>query len=195
MPSRPGGLWVRAEIFFQTIYGKEWSNIFWYKPTLIPTGADLFTDAHTILVTLANIYALITTAEVTIVGAQILFNDGTGTYGVEDYTPTLGTVAGALVPEDISVVVQRNTSTAGASHRGRIFVAGIPASFVKGSYLSPLGQTDMGNFAAALVPDISGVTSTYKGYNFSPTGGHFEEVIAWQEVSLLATNRKRRPRF
>lgn len=195
MASRPAGIWVRVELFFNTVNGKEWSIIFWLKPAAFPTTGQQFDDAHDILVFLTNAFLPVTTADVTLVGTSTVFNDGTGSYGVEDYTSGVGSVAGNLVPEDVSLVVQRLTAAPGPTKRGRIFIAGIPESFVKGSYLSPTGETAFDALASTLNGPITATSGNYDQYHFSPTDSSFTIVTRWQAVRLLATNRKRRPRF
>lgn len=197
MPSRPaaGIKWVRLEVFFSTTLGKEWSNIFWFQMSGAGSVADYQNDAQPLMAAIQAALSPVGTPQVTSEGGVVTFNGGTGSYGVEVYNTVTGTETGDLVPEDVSCVVQRLSGTIGPSGRGRIFVAGIPQLHVLGSYLSTAGITAFGNLALALNSPVTPGAITYTPAFFSTTTGLFAVITEWNEVQLLATNRKRRPRF
>lgn len=195
MQSRPTGIFTRVEVFFNTKLGKEWSNIFWFKADGATPASEYVPDAQAIYDQLQTTLVDLTTTEVTVEGCVVVFNDGTGSYGVEVYQAHPGTVTATLIPEDVSAVVQRLTVTSGPSGRGRIFFAGLPETFVTGSYLSDVGATAFGAASADLQVDFPGASVTYSPFFFSPTTGYFARVQNFIPVALLATNRKRRPRF
>lgn len=197
MSSRPptGTLWTRAEVFMTSSFAKEWSNIFWFQQSAAVGYTNYQSAADQIYSTINAALSVILTTGATIEGAQVVFNDGAGSYGIEVYNEISGSVAGNAVPEDVSAVVQRVTATPGKSGRGRIFFAGLPESFVNGSYLSTLGETAFGGLQGTLQAGIVSGGITFTPYFFSPKTGAFLPTTAFNYVSLLATNRKRRPRF
>lgn len=195
MSSRPAGVWTRAEIYFVGNDTKEWSNIFWWKPGAATPVTDRVPDALTIITTLAGNFAPLQSATVKSIGGVVEFNDGTGTYGVDIYQDQVGSLMADPIPEDVSAVVQRLTATSGPSGRGRIFISGVDSSLAAGSYLSTAGVTAVAAFATNMGMPIGGATQMYAPYFFSATTSAFLAVMKWYPVNLLATARRRRPRF
>jgi len=197
MSSRPalGVLWTRVEIYFVGPFQKEWSNIYWFQQSAAVGAANYESAAAAIYGQLAANHSncMVTTA--TIEGAYISFNDGAGTYGVPVYAATPGTIAGNALPEDVSAVVQRLTATPGPDGRGRIFVAGLPESFSNGSYLNAAGLAALSAFALVLATGVTVGAVTFNPMFFSPKTDLLLAIILWNEIELLATNRRRRPRF
>lgn len=194
MPSRPAGLWVRMELFCNGTEGKEWSNIFWYKPAAPPPLGNYQTDAIAIYTYVSADLVTLMNSNTKCVGAVVVFNDGAFSYGVEVYQELPGTLNVHMVPEDVSLVVQRLSAAPSKDKRGRIFVAGLDSSMIEGSYLSPAGVTAAAAFAVNEATPIVGSVN-YDPYVFGPKTGDFHLVTVWNPVQLLATNRRRRPRF
>lgn len=195
MASRPSAtLWTRMEIFQTSPNGKEWSNIFWYKQGApVPLG-NVQTDAIAIYSQVAGDLSALQHSSVTIQGASVVVNNNALSYGVEVYQAVVGLLANAITPEDVSAVVQRLSASPGPDTRGRIYISGIDTSLVNGSYLSTAGETAVDAFCFAENSPIA-ASVMYSPYIFGPKSAQFTALSVWNRVNLLATNRRRRPRF
>lgn len=195
MTSRPFGAWTRLEIYFNTSLGKEWSNIMWYKQSAAVSPGNFVSDANALMTAVQTLFGSVQATPVQSPGGTVTFNDGTSSYGVEVYTGGSGAISGLLMPEDVSAVVQRLTGAGGPTNRGRLFVTGLPETYGAGSYLSGPGLAALQAFAAASLTPINGSVVTYSPYLFSPKAMTYNQITNMVAVNLLATNRKRRPRF
>lgn len=199
MPSRPtSGQWVRVELYVNG-YDKLFSNVFWYLADGIsfdPTF-DFKGDADALIAHLANGLKPLLHTTMTILGGDVIFNDGTGSYGVEVYNQTAGSApTGAAMPEDLALIVQKHTGFLGATHRGRWYISGVCNVFTVGNYINSGGHAAM---IAAGVVFAAGVSSggggDYSPAHFSPKLGELFAISTCSPVDLVGTSRRRRPRF
>jgi hypothetical protein len=197
MPSRPGAgvMWTRVETFFQGSFAKEWSSIFWFLNSGAVAPADYKGDSLALHVAIVDAILPMMASTNECVGSSVVINNGAGSYGSEVYAEAPGSIVQTAIPEDVSLVVQRLTGNAGPSNRGRIFIAGLPETFVTGSYLSTVGLAAAATLVTALQTAVAGNVVTYTPATFSQKDGILTAVTSWFPVALLATNRRRRPRF
>lgn len=85
----------------------------------------------------------------------------------------IGSVANDPEPTSVSIVVTKRTALAGPAYRGRIYLAGIPVTYINDSALSSTGVTGLTGVAEELIePKTSG------GYTFVP--------VIWHKASLTS---------
>lgn len=199
MHSRPtSGQWVRAEQYIQG-YDKLISNIFWFLADSVSwvPGYDFQADAALISSTLAAQVKPILAVSNTIIGTYVLFGQPGGSLGLDIYESIPGTgPSGSSFPEDVAVVVQKLTNSMGPSNRGRWFFSGCPQIFGTGNYLTSGGLTAMATMTTAFAaPITAGGGGDYYHANFSPKLGTLAQITSFSHAGLLATARRRRPRF
>lgn len=199
MPSRPtAGQWVRAEQFVSG-YDKLISNIYWYLADSISwvPGYDFQADASLINSTITAAVKPVLADNLTIIGTYVVFGQPTGSLGIDIYESVAGTApSGNAMPEDVAVVVQKLTNNMGPSHRGRWYISGIPQSFTNGNYLSSGGLTAFATMTTALeAPIAGGGGGDYNIGTFSPKLGALSQITGFGHSGLIATSRRRRPRF
>lgn len=199
MSSRPSaGQWILVELY-QTGYDKLLSNLFWFLAdgvTFDPTF-DYTGSADTLLAHAANALAPSMPATQSFLGGNVLFNDGTGSYGVDRYHVTPGTAAsGSPMPEDVAVVVQKSTNFFGPTKRGRWYFSGVSSLFINGNYLNNGGVTLFTTISATLSNNVAiGSDVDVTPAVFSPKNSDLTAITNCSPVNLLGTSRRRRPRF
>jgi hypothetical protein len=199
MFSRPtAGQWVLAELY-QSGYDKLLSNLFWFKADGITFDStfDYKGSGDAVIAALTNdIKGTLATTQ-TILGGSVLFGMPAGSYGVDVYQSQVGTgPAGSALPEDVAVVVQKNTDLLGPTNRGRWFFSGAPQAFANGNYLGSGGHTAFLALANLLnQPIVLPGGGSIPPATFSPKIGTLQAISACSPVALLATSRRRRPRF
>lgn len=199
MHSRPtGGQWILVETFING-YDKLISNLFWYLADALEfdSSFDYHGSADTLLAHVANALAPSMPAGISFIGANVLFGKPEGTYGVNIYHVTPGTAAsGSPMPEDVAVVVQKNTNFFGPTKRGRWYFSGVSSLFQNGNYLNNGGNTLFITIAATLSQNVTvGSDIDISPATFSPKDGTLTQITSALPVNLLGTSRRRRPRF
>lgn len=197
-PSRPapGTQWARI-VVYGTADVKEFSNDFWYSisaGSLVPPYAYA-TALLAIYTELTTPWILALSNTITLRGAYGEFNDGAGTATTNIYVSQLGVLSPEPVPEDVAVVVRKQTANLTPSGKGRWYFAGTPNTGVIGSYLTG-GQLTL--WQALAVAAKTAVTSG--GVTFAPA--HFSRktrllypITDDPVVALLGTRRRRRGPF
>lgn len=196
MPSRPtNALWARS-IVYGRLDQKEWSNDFWYliDSAPLPFWSHSTAAAANFAVT-ANLMAAVMPMAATILGVQLYVHYAGGTVGTPYYDTINGAISGGYLPEELAVIVRKQTATVTPDGKGRWYFTCIPQSYVTGSYLNDAGITAYGGLGLQLWPQYSDQGITYTPANFSPTTGLLYPLVACEAVSLLGTRRRRRFRF
>lgn len=199
MPSRPTlAQWCLVELYW-TGYDKLLSNLFWFDNSLITydPGFPYSSEAHSLVLALQTYMAPVMDASIISPGGYVEFHANGGTYGLPAYISKAGTAPSAVpMPEDVAVVVQKNGDSSGPTHRGRWFFSGVSNIFQSGSYLNNGGTTAFAALGVNLKTPIASVQSgDYNPATFSPKTGNLTVITACTVVHLLATARRRRPRF
>lgn len=193
---RPPGVWALATLFSR-LDQKEMSNEFWFKlsaaPVLATWNGVLAADG--LFTYLTNPLQNLTPTQIKFVGVNLLVNDGTGTIGFQGYGTVGGTVSGGYLPEDVSVIVQKDTASFMKGETGRWYFSGVPDAYANGSYLSVLGETTWLAQAPSLLSTFVDQTITYTPAHFSPKNNTLNAIVAIGAVPLLGTRRRRRFRF
>lgn len=196
MVSRPPTPWCLCTMFGNQDT-KEWSNEFWYIPAVasVPSGFDPATLAADFYNAMHTGYANYMNAAASIKGAKATVNFGMGTYGGSYYSIQPGALSNDYLPEDVSVVVQKQTETAGRSGTGRWRLTGIDESLSTGSYLNNTGTPVFQAWVAAAMAPFVSQTVNYTPGHFSKTLGLLQAMQGADVEALLGTVRRRRPRF
>lgn len=194
--ARPTGQWVRMEVYFAG-QEKQWSNVFWYTVSggSIASPYDLYAATNDLFTSMLSALQGIMLTTYTIRGCYCVFNDGVGSFGIDDYTGGSGLVSGTKVPEDLAIVVQKISALYTSDGRGRWYFSGFPATFVNGSYLAIASNTPLATLITALLTPVVSGGVTFNPAVFSNTLSALNNVISINPIALLGTQRKRRTRF
>jgi len=119
--------------------------------------------------------------------------------GAKRITVDVASVGGASSPGNVSVAIARKSIYAGRSKRGRIYLAGIPESFVTGNVVDATfisDHVDMLNgldeyLADATVPFLSSIVSRIDVGGITPTGTS-TLVFRWEAVDSNVDSQRRR---
>lgn len=194
--ARPPGTWMFGELFFVGDV-KEWSIEFWYDGAgaSLPTGYSADLTAENTLGTFSAAVAAVTGTAIKLVGLRVETNFGAGTFGGADYYNVAGGVSGDLMPEDVAVVVRKDTAIGGKSGTGRWRMSGIPESFCTGSYLNAVGQLAYTNIQGQFGATVTDQGITWTPQLYSRKLNTLQPITLITTDLLLGTARRRRPRF
>lgn len=193
---RPTGLWALLTLYSR-LDQKEMSNEFWFIPSQAPDLTTWSGNAAALAITTNVQTALYNQASIkqTYVGGNLLFNDGTGTLGFDSYVTSTGQISGTYLPEDCSVLVQKDTESFRPGENGRWYFSGVPDTFATGSYLNGVGIPAWATALPQLMTSFVDQAITYQPAHWSPSNNTLKPIISVQTVGLLATRRRRRFRF
>lgn len=142
-------------------------------------------------------FKAITTNDSVLVGGHILVGSDPGTVRWESsIVPVVGTVSGVNVPQNTAFLVRKQTTLGGRRNRGRMYIPGVPESWVTGAGVVPIANVGNVNTACAAL-GIGGSVHTAFGFlgqmqllhqsgSQTPT-----EVVDLQCQRVVATQRRR----
>lgn len=191
------------------IEGQETDNVLHFKCV----GATSDVDLHLIQVLLTcfvtHVLPVLTSAWEL---ERVLWKQVGPTLGVEQISIPTGTTTGggnaAALPSFVSALISKRTLTGGRSHRGRMYIAGIPEDQTTGSAINTEGPLWDGLLAFALCvitnfvhPDPAGGTDIFdlivysrkiggSAFPYGLTG--VTDVREFVPVAQLATTRSRK---
>ena len=189
--------------------GQETDNVLHFKCV----GATSDVELHLIQVLLScfitHMLPVITSAWAI---ERVVWKQVSPTLGVEQISIPTGTTTGggnaAALPSYCSAVISKRTLTGGRSHRGRMYIAGIPENQTLGSALDPAGPFWAGLLAFALCvitnfvhPDPAGGTDIFDlivysrkigGATFPYGLAGVTDVREFVPVAQLGTTRSRK---
>lgn len=195
MGSRPPGPWGLC-ILYGLQDQKEFSNDFWFKLDGTPSfDWDQAAAASAIVTALELALVPVMSLNAKWKGGSFLYNDGTGTKGAEYYLNNPGLLSGNAAPEDVAVVVRKNTVTFTPGSEGRWYFTGLAISNVQGSYLTSGAQTDWQTAVSNLIADIPDQGVTWQHAHYHKKVNTLLRVPHATPVALLGTRRRRRFRF
>jgi len=188
--------------FFTEGTGKQLSNTLYWQGSAPPSsGYNPSTFAQSIYTALVTKWAACLSNVFYCNGVRVFVHNGpsesTGIYLLS----TPGSVAVAALPDEVAAVVQRQTPVAGRSGRGRIFVRGLPNTFVTESRLNSTGVAALSTLITGLQATITDQSIIWTPAHFirkpvSPAVlGYFEPIGAWVLDGNVGTSRRSRPRF
>lgn len=167
IPSAVNDLW---EVKFNwTLENQVCNNIFHFKCV----GATADTELNLIIVIAACfITHLLPKLSNALTLTNVTWKKVAPTLGVENVTIPTGTLTGAnssdCLPSFVSAVISKRTTTGGRSHRGRMYIPGIPEDMTDGSLLAT--DEDLWTAIAAFItcvltnfkhPDPAGATDIF----------------------------------
>lgn len=144
-----------------------------------------------------NSWKTITTNESVLVGGHVLVGSDPGTVRWESsLTPVVGTVSGLNVPQNTAFLARKQTTLGGRRNRGRMYIPGVPESWVTGAGVVPIANVATINTALTGLL-IGGAIHTAFGFlgqaqllhqsgSQTPT-----EVVDLQCQRVVATQRRR----
>jgi hypothetical protein len=193
---RPAATWLFAQLF-GSADGKEWSTDYWYHSAggAPPANFDPKQLANDFFVALNGAVSGVMYNAFQLQGAQIEVNFGSGTYGAKYYQPVAGGLSTGPMPEEVSVVVRKFSTTGGRSYTGQNRYTMIDQSLCTGSYLNATGLTTFGAVTANTLATFASQTITYTPQIYSKKLNVLTPIIGLQTIALLGTVRRRRPRF
>lgn len=176
---------------------KEWSMDFWYSVfSGTPSTSWNAVTAATAFQTAINTPLLnVLSSNAGVIGGEMWYNFGTGVIGTPVYLDNVGTAGSSPIPEDVAVVIQKITQSAGKQNRGRWYVPGIDGANIIGSYLSIAGIGNYQTLAIAFKASVSDQGLVYAPAHFNRVDGILVPLHDDPVVALLGTRRKRRFRF
>lgn len=188
--------WLKVTTYISG-YVKEASNEFWFfgAGAALPTNYDPTMTATAAYAYLTPILTPLMSAQTSIIGCAIESNFSMGTFGSSTYQTTAGTVAGISLPEDVAVVVRKESLTPGKSTTGRWRFTSIPETFSNGSYLSTTGTTAFNTQVPLLLSSFVDQGVNWFPSIYSRKLSLLTEISSLSTDGLLGTNRRRRPRF
>lgn len=195
--ARPPGIWALAQLYSLQDQ-REMSNDFWFHLSAAPdlNAWDGRLAAINLHLALTNALVPVTAVSVKFLGVDLLVSDGTGTVGYAGYQTVVGGVSGSALPEDVSVIVQKDTASYLPGDRGRWYFSGVPEVFTTGSYLNNLvGEVAWSTAAPLLMQSITDQGIQYDPAHYSPSNNNLLNIKVCTAVALLGTRRRRRFRF
>lgn len=196
--SRPpaGTQWARF-VMYMAGDMKEWSMDFWYSVTsgTISPTTDIKAVTTAVYSSLsAGIKNVLCTQDWSR-GCIGYFNDGSGTIGTEHYQIVGGTISDQSLPEDVAVIVRKQTANLAKGGQGRWYFSMIAEQFVNGSYLTNDGITAYETCAVVFKTATTAGGLTLSPAHFSPKLNILIPIVNDPVVGLLGTRRKRRGPF
>lgn len=181
----------------KTTNGDPNINTFYYRESVLGLGND---EAHLVSgwnanilsyyrACLSNIYTVVEIDAYRVaptIGA--LFRSTAG-------FPALGTVAANSMPDNLSIVISKRTGLAGRSSRGRVFMPGVPATFITAGLLNSTGQTAYDNMGNAMVTGFADGGFSYTPVLFNkrkpPLASFFNPLVFWIVNTIPRQQRRR----
>lgn len=144
--------------FNYNVHGQSCVNVMYMKQTVVGAGTAQ-TAATALAPLLKDVFKIVLTRGSTSntcnvstqLVARLLTDQGQASANFADEGPL-----DAALPALNAMVVRIRTGFSGRSHRGRIFVGAVPASWVSGSVMNATGITKYGLFATALIQGFMG---------------------------------------
>lgn len=196
MPSRPPGPWGLVT-WYGRLDQKEFSNEFWLSISAggPAPGWDQYLAAQALYTSLTTNWAVPMATATKLLGVNFQYNDGTGTLGIDYYQTITGSGSGPALPEDVAVVVQKNTANQTRHGRGRWFLCGTANQYSNGSYLTATGIGFFQQIAIDLKTAIVDQGVTWSPAHHDKSTNTLRPITNDPVISLLSTNRRRRFRF
>lgn len=193
---RPPPLWALLTVYSRQDQ-KEISNEFWYQPSAAPdlsTWAGGFA-AKALYDPIATALIAVVTTKTIYLGADLIFGGAAGSIGYAYYESQPGTLSQDALPEDVSVLVQKDCASFARGSQGRWYFAGTAVTLTNGSYLNSAGQAAWLTVGTTLLLPVVDQGITYTPVHYSPKQNLLLPIKEVLPVALLATRRRRRFRF
>jgi hypothetical protein len=192
----PGGVnFTRIELFFKG-GDKVWSNILWYTTVAaFPGNWDIAASAAAWEAGITPAFADCMANTNNYIGLNYLVHNAGLARSIDTYTVTQGTQsAGTAVPDDVACVVSRLTTTPGKSGRGRLYVSGLPSTFITENRLNATGFGSFTALVGLLKGPFTNQTMLWSPANFSKKTVAFHAATDFITEPLLGTQRRRKAR-
>lgn len=195
MPFPAGVNFSKMELFFKGA-DKVWSNVLWFTTlSAFPGSFNLSTFALYAESQLASFFCDCMVSTVNYIGMNCLVHNAGLARSIDTYTVTPGTQTGGTgVPDDVAFVVSRLTATAGKSGRGRIYVSGVPSTFITENRLNSSSTATVAALATQLKAPIINQLMTWSPANYSHLLSAFHAATDFVPEPLLGTQRRRKAR-
>lgn len=164
-----------------------------YDTTTVPTQSAIdagFTAWQTA-------FKAITTGDSVLVGGHVLIGSDPGTVRWESsISPVVGVIAGLNVPQNTAFLARKQTNLGGRRNRGRMYIPGVPESWVTGAGVVPIGNVGDINTALGKLL-VGGLIHTAFGFLGQPVLLHQSgsqtptEIVDLQAQRIVATQRRR----
>jgi hypothetical protein len=190
----PAGPWMRM-ISYWNNNNKGWQNELWFKVTgTIPSNFDIAALTAGVSNDYFNLFSDVNSVATTFDGIDCYFNNGTYTVSGETGSAGDGTVTGNTLPNEDAAIVTLSAGIGTRVGTGRIFLGGVPTTFVLESKLSTAGIT-----AYSSVLSYFTTTVDYQGMNFIPSiwsrkNNALEPIKFTVLRPILGHRTRRRPR-
>lgn len=202
MPSRPapGTAYVRAAMYASADM-KEMQNDYWYSVSSgsVDPSLDGTAIGTALRLNMVAEWGNVMPSTAIYRGLAVEVSDGTLTIGTDVYLTYPGSQLDQPAPEDVSVIVQKQTTHPGKAGRGRWYFGQFARGFIEGSYLSTAGRTLFEALAVKLKSPVTVVATggsiTLSPAHFSPKTGMLYPIHNDPVIGLLGTSRRRRGPF
>jgi len=193
------GNYVNATLRYGVAARELQLNVVWYTVTGAIGGADHSEDANMIAdqiqSTFSGVLAAVMTTETELHGVQVSYNVGGNVFqGSQIFDDTTGTVAEDTLPEYCAVVIQKRTSAAGKSGRGRWYIGCVPETFANNGELTLIADALYKALADAFKLSIDVGGASLSPFLYSRTLDNTTAVTVTKVDQGLGTLRRRKAR-
>jgi hypothetical protein len=181
--------------FQQSTDPHAWLNDFWFNVTGTFAGGWNVKNACIAIENhfKTNILACCN-SEVNFIGTDLLVNNGGIVATASTYTTGVGAGSNSLVPIEVAAIVRMQSSAAGKSGRGRIFLSGLDSITVNGGRIDSGSLTSYTTLATTMQTSITDQGVTYVPGIYSRKNNIIYNVQYCTVELPLGTQRRRRAR-
>lgn len=190
----PAGPWVRIIVHLSN-NERPWQNDLWFKiQGAIPSGFNIATFTAALDTDYSSAWTDCLSAVCTYDGIDVYLNNGTYTVSGETPGGAAGAVSGTMLPTEDAAIVTLSAGIGTREGVGRVFIGGVPETYVTESKLSSAGVAAYSALAGFLKS-----TATYGGVTIVPAvwsrkANAIEAIVFTVLRPILGHRRKRRPR-
>jgi hypothetical protein len=175
--------------------GKVWQNILHYTISgSFSGGFDIAAAATAIEAFLTPTLLPTISADVLYLGLDLQINNGGIINDAATFPASAGTGLAGSSPNEVAAIVHWGTATPGRSGEGRLYLAGMPTTFIQGGRVTTAANTVYGNFATKLKTAIVDQGVSYALGVLSRKLDTISPVASFVVDSLVGTQRRRRPK-
>jgi hypothetical protein len=192
---------VYQYVFQQLLRGQTLETVIHMRAVVAaPTDAQLKLSAENWLLSMKNIqsanvgYSQVVIKRVTPIAFDEILYIPTGTTG--------GAISDSAANNQLALVITKRTGVAGGTHRGRMYIGGLPANWGVDTLVNSPGPTNVGTFAGELLAKfqeggtdgsvVAGVYSRSIGGSSPMTLAGWQPITRWDPHVLYGAQRRRR---
>jgi hypothetical protein len=187
--------YAHVKLNFLALGVKPWLNDFWFSVTGTFSGGWNVQNAAIALENhfKTNILAVMNT-ETQFIGTDLLVNNGGIVATASTYTTTSGALGTSATPIEVAAIVRMQSSAAGRSGHGRVFLSGLDSSLIDGGRIDSGSLTPFTTFATTCQTSVTDQGVTYHPAVYSRKNSILYNIQYCTVDLPLGTQRNRRTR-